>query len=101
MESRARKMGRHLDETGDAKQGALGSLDAAEEALLVRYASGNLNPAPSLLVATHLALRPDRRAYVGDLEALGGALLEALPPSEVSDDLREAVFARLDVDDYK
>ena len=85
-----------LNASEETQRESFSSLDAAEEALLVRYASGNLEPAPSLLVATHLALRPDRRSYIGDLEAIGGALLDALPAEEVSDGVREAVFNRLD-----
>lgn len=64
--------------------------------LLVAYAAGNLGEAPSLVIATHLALCPDCRAEVRRLEAVGGALLDDLPGAPVDDDLLSAIFAQLD-----
>jgi len=49
------------------------------EALLLDYAAGVLHEPASLVVATHMALCPMCRARVRDLDAVGGALLEALP----------------------
>jgi putative transcriptional regulator len=65
--------------------------------LLMDYASGALAQAPSLVVATHLALCPDCRHEVRRLEALGGALLdsacEELPISSIC---KDKVMAMLD-----
>ena len=46
---------------------------------LMAYAAGELAEAPSLVVATHLALCPACRRQVADYEALGGQLLDELP----------------------
>lgn len=52
--------------------------------LLFDYAAGNLGEGWSLAIATHLALCPACRRTVADLEAVGGALLEAVPPTTVA-----------------
>ena len=64
--------------------------------LLVAYGAGSLDEAASLLVATHLALCPRCRAEVGRIEALGGAVIETLPPSDLGADALASVLARLD-----
>ncbi|MBP7338745.1 ChrR family anti-sigma-E factor [Niveispirillum sp.] len=65
--------------------------------LLLAYAAGTLSEAPSLLVATHLALCPRCRAEVAGMEAIGGALLsDADPGTPVSAGLLSNVLARLD-----
>lgn len=65
------------------------------EPLLMDYAAGALPEAVSLMVATHLSYCPECQAEVRRLEAVGGALLEALPPTPVSTGL-DAIFAKLD-----
>ena len=50
----------------------------------------------ALLVATHLALCPLCRRALAELEAVGGALLEALPPEPVADDSLARLLARID-----
>jgi putative transcriptional regulator len=57
-----------------------------EESLLVTYASGELQEPLSLVVATHLALCPACRHGVAQYEALGGLLLEDLPPAPLNAD---------------
>jgi putative transcriptional regulator len=64
--------------------------------LLVAYGAGSLDEAASLLVATHLALCPRCRAEVGRVEALGGAVIETLPPSDLGADALASILARLD-----
>lgn len=64
--------------------------------LLLDYASGALGEAWSLAVATHLALCPQCRASLAELEAMGGALLESLAPTAVAESAFDAVMARLD-----
>lgn len=66
------------------------------EALLLDYATGALGEAWSLAIATHLALCPQCRQTLSDMEEVGGAVLEALSPAPVAADAFEAVLARLD-----
>jgi putative transcriptional regulator len=49
------------------------------EEFLLQYASGQATEPFALLVATHLSQCPDCRAIVAQAEAIGGALLDALP----------------------
>lgn len=63
--------------------------------LLLDYATGSLSEAASLLMATHLTFCPHCRAEVRRLEAVGGALVEDLPMTEVDTSL-DALLARLD-----
>ena len=67
-----------------------------DDAFLMDYAAGNTSEAVSLLVATHLALCPSCRARAEQLEAVGGAMLEALAPTTVDRGALSAVLARLD-----
>ena len=71
----------------------------ATDDLLLRYASGHLPEAQSLVIATHLALCPICRATVAEYEALGGALVEDLDPVPVAEDALAGVLARLDEPD--
>lgn len=71
----------------------------ATDDLLLRYASGHLPEAQSLVIATHLALCPICRARVAEYEALGGALVEDLDPVPVAEDALADVLARLDEPD--
>lgn len=64
--------------------------------LLMEYAAGSLAEAPALVVATHLALCPACRRTVSEYEALGGALLEDLPPATLSQDCLASLLSRLD-----
>jgi putative transcriptional regulator len=63
---------------------------------LLDYASGSLAEPMALLVATHLALCPLCRRALAELEAVGGALLEELPPEPVADDSLARLLARID-----
>lgn len=65
------------------------------ESMLLDYAAGALPEAVSLVIATHLTYCPECRAEVRRLEAVGGAMLDSLPPTEVSSSL-DAVFAKID-----
>jgi putative transcriptional regulator len=51
------------------------------ESIYLDYASGSLSPSARLLVAAHLALRPENQGSVTLWEQLGGCLLEAEAPS--------------------
>ena len=50
------------------------------DALVAAYAARTLAPAQAALVAAHLELKPDNRAYVAALEAVHGVFLEELKP---------------------
>jgi putative transcriptional regulator len=65
--------------------------------LLVAYGAGSLEEAAALLVATHLALCPRCRTHVARIEALGGAVIEELPPADLGPDALASVLARLDL----
>lgn len=66
------------------------------DALLLDYASGLLAEPVALAIATHLALCPACRHAVGEMEAVGGALLDGLEPEPLAPGSLEAVMARLD-----
>ena len=66
----------------------------SEERLLA-YAAGTLSPPESVVVATHLAMRPGTARWVGDLQAIGGEVLEAIEPAPVADDLLARTLASL------
>lgn len=69
------------------------------DALLMDYAGGCLGEAGGLVVATHLALCPGCRHAVGEMEAVGGALLEELEPDALTPGALDALLARLDEPD--
>ncbi len=65
------------------------------EELLQAYAAGHLEEAIALLVATHTALCPDCRHAVEDMEEIGGALLDGLEPTSLSEDALDRCLQRL------
>lgn len=67
-----------------------------DEALLLDYAAGACGEAESLAIATHLTLCPECRDRLSEMECLGGAMLEELPPADLAPDSLEALMARLD-----
>lgn len=64
--------------------------------VLLAYAAGSLDQAMALLVASHLTLCPRCRDEVARAEAVGGVLLDDLPPTDTALGLLDAVLARLD-----
>lgn len=66
------------------------------EARLLDYAAGSLAEPMALLVATHLALCPHCRLQTRELEAVGGALLDEVEPSPLTEGGLERLFARLE-----
>jgi putative transcriptional regulator len=64
--------------------------------LLLDYAAGSTGEAAGLALATHLALCPECREVVAQLESVGGALLEAIEPAAVPPDSLDNLLARLD-----
>lgn len=63
--------------------------------LLAAYAAGRLAAPVGLAVATHLALRPASRRRVAAYEAVGGAVLETLPPDPVPARVWDCLLERL------
>jgi putative transcriptional regulator len=67
----------------------------AEDTLL-RHAAGTLPPSRSLVIAAHLPFCPRCLETVGLGEAIGGALLDTMPESDLSTDALGRALARLD-----
>lgn len=67
-----------------------------ETSALVDYTAGTASQAASVMIASHLALCPACRGEVTRLEALGGAMLEELPPTPLASADIDALLARLD-----
>lgn len=63
--------------------------------LLLDYSSGAMEEGWSLAIATHLALCPDCRQAVRDMEAIGASLLESLSPSTLSVESTNTLLGRL------
>jgi putative transcriptional regulator len=64
--------------------------------LLIAHAAGKLPEPVALAVATHLALNPAARARYRRYEALGGVLLDELPPAPLAADSWDRLLGRLD-----
>ncbi|WP_066684547.1 ChrR family anti-sigma-E factor [Caulobacter sp. CCH9-E1] len=67
----------------------------SEERLLA-YAAGTLSAPEAVVVATHLALKPQTRPWADLGRAVGGALLEEAEPVSLDAGARDAALARLD-----
>ena len=67
-----------------------------DDTLLLAYAGGGADEAVSLIVATHMAYCESCRARASQLEALGGSLLQDLPPAPMSGDALQSVLIKLD-----
>jgi len=66
------------------------------DALLTSLASGSLDEGEAMVTSAHVRLCSTCRRRFALLEAVGGMLLDDLPPTPLSDDAVRAVFARLD-----
>jgi putative transcriptional regulator len=64
--------------------------------LVLAYASGELDEATSLLVATHMALCPQCRQALELAESIGGTLIEVEAEAEITDGELEAIFGRIE-----
>ena len=69
----------------------------SEERLLA-YAAGTLSPPEAVVVAAHLAMRPESDAWVRSLQAVGGQFLADLEPAAMSKDALSVALARVEVD---
>jgi putative transcriptional regulator len=63
---------------------------------VLAYAAGTLPEALAIVVGTHLGLCPVCRRTRDALEAIGGVLLDDLPPAALSDNALDRVLARVD-----
>lgn len=68
------------------------------EELLLDYATGALDEGWSIALATHLALCPDCRQKVREMEAIGAAFMETAAPAPVTKMLHAALSAFSDGD---
>jgi putative transcriptional regulator len=68
--------------------------------LVLAYASGELDEATSLLVATHMALCPQCRQALELAETIGGTLIEAEAEAEIADSELDAIFDRIERGEY-
>jgi putative transcriptional regulator len=67
---------------------------------LARLAGGSLGAGPQLVVATHLSGCPQCRGQLVRFEAVGGAMLDAAPPTRLSADAFARALKRLDETDH-
>lgn len=65
-----------------------------DEELIAAYASGALDEASSLVIASHLTLCPICRGTVDFYETVGGTLIEALPQATMTEDALAATLRR-------
>lgn len=70
------------------------------EELLLDYATGALDEGWSIALATHLALCPECRQKVAELEAIGASFMETITPTAVTETLH-AALSELSDDDVK
>ena len=56
-----------------------------DRATIVRFASGDLDEAFSVIVASHIAMCPSCRSAVKDVESIGGQFLEQAEEAPISD----------------
>jgi putative transcriptional regulator len=66
------------------------------DATLLAYSSGNLSQGFALTVSTHLGFCTECRQRSGEMEQIGGALLEDMPPAPMAGAAWDKVLARLD-----
>lgn len=66
---------------------------------LLRFAAGTLPAGLALVASAHLEGCPACRARLLACEAIGGALLDALPPERMEPDALARLMARIDGDD--
>ena len=70
------------------------------EELLLDYATGALDEGWSIALATHLALCPECRHKVAEMEAIGAAFMETIAPTSVTKN-SHAVLSELTVGDVE
>ena len=71
---------------------------AVSDDRLIAYAAGTLSPPEAVVVATHLALRPDSDAMLRAVTAAAGDALNDLAPEPLAHDALEQAMARAEAD---
>lgn len=72
-----------------------------DPATVMRYASGNVDEAFSIIIACHLAMCPICRAKVYGAEEIGGELLASLDQAELPKNAFDVVMQCIDAEDQK
>lgn len=67
-----------------------------DDEVLIRHAAGRLAPGPTLIVDAHLDVCPQCRANLRRFEAVGGALLEATEPQDLTAGSLDRALARIE-----
>ena len=75
----------------------MNGFDHLDEATIVSYASGTLSESLLLIVANHVAQCAECEKSVRRAEAIGGAMLEAIPPEQLSAGILETVIVRIEL----
>lgn len=70
-----------------------------DDATLLRYASGDLDNAFTMVVAAHLAMCDTCRKAARDAEEIGGHMMDNVAQAPVAEDAFESMMARLDAGD--
>ncbi|WP_319413505.1 ChrR family anti-sigma-E factor [uncultured Cohaesibacter sp.] len=65
--------------------------------MIMAYAAGSLSAGQSMVVACHLDICPDCARRVAEAEVIGGAMIDDVAPSDLSDGLFEQIL--LDVEE--
>ena len=71
--------------------------NVSEERMLA-YAAGVLSAPESVVVATHLALRPQQKTWLNQLQKLGGVMLEDTPVEAMREDALATALSRIETD---
>jgi putative transcriptional regulator len=69
-----------------------------DEEQLIAYAAGTQTAAVEVLMASHLTLCPACRVHVGELEDIGGAMLDVLAPEAPDAQMLDRLMTMLDDD---
>lgn len=68
------------------------------EERLLSYAAGNLSPPEAVVMAAHLAMRPQNQAWVQRLQTVGGEFLQDTAPAPLSDDALLKTLSLIETD---
>ena len=68
------------------------------EARMLAYAAGALSAPEAVVVATHLALRPQLKPWLNQLQKLGGIMLEDTPVEAMREDALATALSRIETD---
>ncbi|WP_292042871.1 MULTISPECIES: ChrR family anti-sigma-E factor [unclassified Brevundimonas] len=68
------------------------------EARMLAYAAGALSAPEAVVMATHLALRPQLKPWLNQLQKLGGIMLEDTPAEAMREDALATALSRIETD---